>query len=319
MQNIQRRSINAPAPVVGALLDRLATADDPLWPSNAWSPLRLDAGLTPGSRGGHGPIRYSVAGYEPGRRIQLDFDPRLGIVGHHELRVTPDGPQRCELTHTIVASTHGRMRLLWPLAVRWLHEALIQDLLDNAERLTTGQLRRPATWSLRVRVMRRAFAPGTRKVALPAGAHLAAAATADGDVDVLDAWQLPTRNGTAQQWCAAAFADAPPWVVAALRLRNRLARLVGMEAAEHYQIFGRIAATDDEVLIGGNNRDLALRISIHVSADTVTCTTLTRARTRRARVYLAVIRLVHPVVVRSMLRRAARTMRARADTKAAAA
>ena len=38
--------------------------------------------------------------------------------------------------------------------------------------------------------------------------------------------------------------------------------------------------------------------------DSVTCTTLTRARTRRGKAYLRFIRYVHPVVVRAMLRRA---------------
>jgi len=165
VQNVQSRAIDAAAHQVSALLDGLGTADDRLWPAQSWPPLRLDAGLAPGSRGGHGPIRYSVAEYEPGQRIRLAFDPRIGIVGYHELIVTPDGPDRCRLSHTIVARTRGRMRLLWPLAVRWLHEALIQDLLDNAERLTTGRLRRPARWSVRVRVLRRAarspIAPAT--------------------------------------------------------------------------------------------------------------------------------------------------------------
>src|SRR5690349_16450146 len=69
------------------LLDRVASADDPIWPAPTWPPIRLDNGLRPGSRGGHGPIRYTVEEYDPGRLIRFRFDPVMRMRGHHELRV----------------------------------------------------------------------------------------------------------------------------------------------------------------------------------------------------------------------------------------
>jgi hypothetical protein len=157
MQNIQHRLIDAPAEKLGTLLDQMATPDDRVWPAPAWSRLVLDAGLTPGSRGGHGLIRYSVAEYEPGRRIRFSFEPGLGLDGYHELLITTEGPNRCRLAHTIAATVEGRMRLLWPLMIRWMHEALLQDLLDNAEHAATGRLRgQRSRWSLWVRLLRRA-------------------------------------------------------------------------------------------------------------------------------------------------------------------
>src|SRR5919198_1110330 len=87
MRNTHHRAIDAAN--LGELLDRLAGPDDPLWPSHAWPPLRLDAGLAPGSRGGHGPIRYTVAEYEPGRRVRFRFDRETGGDGYHELIATP--------------------------------------------------------------------------------------------------------------------------------------------------------------------------------------------------------------------------------------
>ncbi|GGT10424.1 hypothetical protein GCM10010156_78270 [Planobispora rosea] len=156
MRNIQERTIGASAETLGALLDRVATADDRLWPVPAWPRLVLDSGLTPGSRGGHGPIRYSVSEYEPGHRVRFLFDPELGLDGHHEFTITADGPDRCRLTHIIDGTLRGRMRIMWPLAIRWLHEALMQDLFDNAERAATGTLSsRPANWPLWVRLLRR--------------------------------------------------------------------------------------------------------------------------------------------------------------------
>jgi hypothetical protein len=155
MRNIQHRVIKAPADALGVLLDRFASAEDLLWPAAAWFPVVLDSGLTPGSSGGHGPIRYSVSSYQPGRRIRFDFAPDLGINGYHELVITEEGPASCRLTHTISAGLSGRMVLLWPLVIRWLHEALLQDLLDNAEVAVTGRLARPrARWSWWVRLLR---------------------------------------------------------------------------------------------------------------------------------------------------------------------
>ena len=62
MRNIQSRTIDAPAASVGALIDLIASDNDPLWPSPAWPPIRLDRGLVTGSRGGHGPIRLPRSG-----------------------------------------------------------------------------------------------------------------------------------------------------------------------------------------------------------------------------------------------------------------
>ncbi|WP_407914578.1 SRPBCC family protein [Kitasatospora sp. NE20-6] len=159
MQNIQRRTIDAPAADVGALLDRLGTPQDQIWPSPAWSALHLDAGLAVGSRGGHGRIRYAVTEYEPGHRVRFAFAPGLGITGHHEFAVVPDGPMRCQIVHTAVGSTEGRMRLMWPLVIRRLHEALLQDAFDNVQRAATGRAPRPARRSPWVRLLRLALAP----------------------------------------------------------------------------------------------------------------------------------------------------------------
>ena len=156
MRNVQSRVIDAPVSEIGALLDRFGSADDALWPSAHWAAAILDRGLEPGSTGGHGVIRYSVTEYVPGRRVRLQFAPEVGIDGFHELIVTPRGPGRSELSHVIDGKVRGSMRVLWPLAVRWLHEAVLHDLLDNAERETTGALKNgPARWSPLVRVLRR--------------------------------------------------------------------------------------------------------------------------------------------------------------------
>jgi len=163
MRNVQQRQIDAPAHTLGSLLDAVATPQDQLWPTRHWPPLTLDAGLAPGSSGGHGPIRYHVTAHEPGRRVRFEFAPGMGLVGYHEFTVTPEGSDRCRVTHVIDAAPRGRMLLLWPFVVRWLHEALTHDLFDNAERAATGRLHHPpARWSRWVRLLR-SFRSSRRK------------------------------------------------------------------------------------------------------------------------------------------------------------
>ncbi|WP_405760742.1 SRPBCC family protein [Streptomyces sp. NBC_00045] len=147
----------------------MSTPQDRLWPMPAWSPLRLDAGLAIGSSGGHGRIRYEVSAYEPGSRVRFTFTPGIGLEGHHEFVIVPDGPARCRVIHTASGRLAGAMRLLWPLAIRWLHEALLADLFDNIEREATGRLVRPARWSIRVRLLRRYFLP----TSIPSGSPAA--------------------------------------------------------------------------------------------------------------------------------------------------
>ncbi|WP_109471689.1 hypothetical protein [Ornithinimicrobium cavernae] len=162
MRNVHRRTIDASADAVGAHLDALGGPEDRWWPSRNWPPMILDRPLQVGADGGHGPIRYHVTGHEPGRRVRFAFHARTGLVGWHEFTVTPAGRQRCSVRHEVGARATGRMRVLVPLVVRSLHDAVLEDLLDNAERVATGRVRHPARWSLWVRVLHRLTVAGRR-------------------------------------------------------------------------------------------------------------------------------------------------------------
>ncbi|MEM9190768.1 MAG: SRPBCC family protein [Myxococcota bacterium] len=150
--NVHERFVEGSPQQAKALLDTLATGEDALWP-RGWPPIRLDRELGVGAAGGHGPIRYSVEGYQPGRSVTFRFEPSTGFEGNHWIEIAP-GVGGVFFRHVIHAESGFWGRLYWSLIVRPLHDALIEDAFDNAERAITGAVARPARWSLRVRALR---------------------------------------------------------------------------------------------------------------------------------------------------------------------
>jgi len=150
------RVLPASPDVVGALLDRLGSDDDPLWPLDRWAPLDLDRPLDLGTRAEHGPFRYFVNEYEPGRAVRFRFSAPPGYVGHYEFMVERAGEQGARLRHVLTLSLDDiNTRLKWWTIWRPLHDALLEDLLDRAEAVVTGRPVQPREWSWRVRLLRR--------------------------------------------------------------------------------------------------------------------------------------------------------------------
>ncbi|GAA4430685.1 hypothetical protein GCM10023148_35530 [Actinokineospora soli] len=147
--NVHTRTVAAG---VGELIGTLAGEDDKVWPGDTWPPMRLDRPLGVGAAGGHGPIGYVVEEYEPGRRVRFRFTAPRGFLGHHEFEA-----EGAELRHRIVMRTRGLARLTWPLAIRHLHDALVEDAFDRACAAMGVEVER-ARWSWWVRLLR-ALAP----------------------------------------------------------------------------------------------------------------------------------------------------------------
>jgi hypothetical protein len=307
VHNVHQRLVAAPVEEVGPLLDLLGGPRDVLWPTPEWEPMVLDRPVAVGAAGGHGPIRYRVTAHEPGRRVEFTIEPGLGLHGRHTFTAEPAGARGTLLRHVAEGRLSGPMVLAWPLAVRWGHDAVLEDLLDNAERAVGHPPARPARWSPWVRMLRGLEAARSEAVPVPGTPLLADALPR---VDWADAYAVRRRPGTPddpQAWADAAFRTPPGWVAAALGVRDALVGLVGIDRGGPSS-FDTIARRPDEVLLGTDERHLDFRASVLVEPRRVVLSTVVQVHNARGRAYSAIVRRAHPVIVKAMLGRAARLL-----------
>jgi hypothetical protein len=150
--NVHQRLIHASPERVGALIDTLASPADALWPGRAWPRMKFDRPLGVGAVGGHGPIRYVVEAYQPGQSIRFRFAGPRGFDGWHGFEVLDATPVFCVLEHRLEMKTRGPALLTWPLAVRHLHDACVEDALSQAQ-ASLDNAPKPAPWPKRVRLL----------------------------------------------------------------------------------------------------------------------------------------------------------------------
>jgi hypothetical protein len=139
IKKIHSRELPAPVERAWELVVGLASEHDELWPTERWptTPIEFDRPLGPGATGGHGVIRYDVERYERGRRVVFRFARNSGLDGIHAFEVEPVDARRSRLTHTFDSRVGWRLRPLRRVLLA-AHDALLEDLLDNAERAAGG-------------------------------------------------------------------------------------------------------------------------------------------------------------------------------------
>lgn len=104
------------------------------------------------------------------------------------------------------------------------------------------------------------------------------------------------------------LATMPRWVALALRVRQVAVRVLGIPPAPR-DAFQIREHGDDEVLLALDDAHLDFRCAIAVDegARLLRVTTTVRLKNARGQLYFAPVRLVHPVVVRALVRAAARS------------
>ncbi|MZD10474.1 DUF2867 domain-containing protein [Streptomyces sp. SID5785] len=286
IRNVHERAVRAPASAVAPLLDRLSAEDDPIFPVPGWAPMRLDGPLAVGAAGGHGPVTYRVTAYEPGRRIRFDGTPPWD--GYHELTVEAAGDDGCRVRHVLEMRFAGVRLLAWIAGIRPVHDAMIEELFDNIELIATGTVARPAKRSPRVRLLRRLVWARPESVTAPEHARLIR--TALEHPRYADAYRMPLQPGLPR--------DPEAWTGI---LRGR---------------FPVLAKEDGELLMRVDTAGVTARASIVVDDHHVTLCTVAGAESLRGKLYWGLVRRVHPVMARTMLRRVHRNLAGSAPSAA---
>lgn len=119
--------------------------------------MKLDKGLQVGSKGGHGPIKYFVTEYQPKKSVTFQFD-LIGFNGFHRFELNELENNKTELSHIIDMTTTGSATLKWTLAIRWLHDAYIEDAFDKVENHFIN-VKKHREWNLWVRLLRNIMKP----------------------------------------------------------------------------------------------------------------------------------------------------------------
>ena len=110
--NIHKREIQQSKAEIAKLFRTLSTDNDLMLATDKWPAMKLDKGLSVGSKGGHGPIRYSVADYQPEKSITFQFD-LTGFNGFHRFNINELEPNKTEISHIIDMKTTGLATLKW--------------------------------------------------------------------------------------------------------------------------------------------------------------------------------------------------------------
>jgi hypothetical protein len=150
--NVHTRIIAQPKAEIVKLFKTLASENDQMLATDKWPRMKLDRGLRVGSKGGHAMITYFVEAYDPEYFIKFRFTVD-GFNGYHQFKLQELEPHKTALTHTIDMHTQNSATIKWLLAIRWLHDAYIEDAFDKVEN-QFASVQKTSKWSLWVRFLR---------------------------------------------------------------------------------------------------------------------------------------------------------------------
>lgn len=129
--NVHQREYGEGITTISEILDSLSSKNDRLWPNEIWPPMKLNDGLEINSSGGHGPISYYVSQYDKGKSIEFTFTRPVDFKGTHAFEIIEKAENTILLRHTIDMTVNLKGFLMWYLAIKWLHDALLEDCLDK--------------------------------------------------------------------------------------------------------------------------------------------------------------------------------------------
>lgn len=115
------------------------------------------------------------------------------------------------------------------------------------------------------------------------------------------------------------FGTMPKWVAALMRLRNAFVKVFGLktelakkiepkyEAGEVIGFFKVFSVTNNEIILGANDKHLDFRVSIYNSKEAkhnIKVTTLVQYNNSFGKIYMAIIKPFHVFIVKQMVKQA---------------
>lgn len=112
-------------------------------------------------------------------------------------------------------------------------------------------------------------------------------------------------------WARSLFSlkTMPRWVLAALAMRQLLAPLMGVPRAPK-DVFAVCRVEGDEALVAFDDKHLDFRVGVGVDEEHALVRVVTAVRLKgwRGRLYFLPVRIGHPLVVQSMLKRSQKVL-----------
>ncbi|MDR0849657.1 MAG: DUF2867 domain-containing protein [Propionibacteriaceae bacterium] len=118
---------------------------------------------------------------------------------------------------------------------------------------------------------------------------------------------LPGDSHSPSAWAEALFADEIPVVDVLMKIRDAVVRPFGLAVSssrpkEMKLMFPILSEDTDEVILGAEDKHLTFAVGVTIANNTVSISTLVTIHNTLGKLYWAVVRLFHPVLVRATLR-----------------
>ncbi len=155
VRNEHRRVINLSLEETRQLFATLASENDRWWPHEEWPAMFFKEGKKVQSYGGHGIIRY-FTNHTSTDAIEFTFKRPKGFHGVHGFKLTQKSESQTEVFHYIHMQAKDSGLLKWVLAIRPLHDALMENCFDKLEGLRNDDTKK-MPYSMYVRLIRRLF------------------------------------------------------------------------------------------------------------------------------------------------------------------
>jgi hypothetical protein len=128
-----------------------------------------------------------------------------------------------------------------------------------------------------------------------------------GTVDYCDSYGKKTTGENIEEIANQLF-KMPKWVNGLMKIRDLLIWPFGLKTAKETKsnkIFPVIAQTENEVIMGINDKHLNFRVSVLIDREKsyIYTTTLVQYNNRLGKAYFLLIKLFHRIIVRSMMRK----------------